>query len=231
MAKQSKRMKEIAKKLDKEVYTFLEAIDLLKSCPHVKFDESVEISMKLGVDPRKADQNVRGVVTLPHGTGKTVRVLVLTTGDKVDEALAAGADFAGSDEYIQKISNGWTNVDVIIATPDMMRDIGKLGKILGPRGLMPTPKAGTVTTDVTKAVEAKKGGQIEFKVDKSSVVNTMVGKLSFDSNHIEGNINTLIEAIYKAKPASQKGLYIKSCSISSTMGPGLKIQPQQFVSA
>lgn len=224
MARESKRMKEINKLLDKEKqYDLLEAVEFLQSCPQVKFDQTLEISMKLGVDPKKADQIVRGTVSLPHGTGKKVRVLVIAKGEKAQEALDAGADYAGDEEYFQKINNGWLDFDAVIATPDMMRDIGKLAKILGPRGLMPTPKAGTVTTDLKKAVQEIKAGKIEYKVDKNSVINNGVGKLSFGKDKLVANVRELLTAIIKAKPAAAKGTYIQSISLSSTMGPGCKI--------
>ena len=204
-------------------YSIEEAVDFLKKMPPVKFDQSVDISLKIGVDPRRSDQLVRGTVTLPNGTGKTLRILVFTQGEKVDEALKAGADYVGNEELFEKVSGGWTDFDAVIATPDMMRHVGKLGKVLGPRGLMPTPKAGTVTTDVSKAVDELKGGKIEFKLDRHAVINNGVGKLSFDANKLVENISTFLQAILKAKPAAAKGHYLRSLSISSTMGPGIKI--------
>lgn len=228
---QSKRRKEISKLFDAgKEYTLEEAVDFLKKAPQVKFDQSVELSMKLGVDPRKADQLVRGTVSLPHGTGKTIRVLVITKGPKEEEAKSAGADYVGNDDYIEKIKGGWTDFDALIVTPDMMREVGKLGKILGPRGLMPTPKAGTVTTDIAKAVTEIKAGKIEFKVDKSSLINAAVGKLSFNPSQIIENILEYLKAIVRAKPASAKGVYIKSLFVSSTMGPGLKINLKEIPS-
>lgn len=225
MGRQSKRFREIAKSIDAEKsHTVEEAVDLLKQFPPVKFDQSVEIALKLGVDPRKSDQNVRGTVTLPNGTGKTTRILVFARGDKMQEALDAGADFAGADDYFEKVGKGWTDFDAVIATPDLMRDVGKLGKVLGPRGLMPTPKAGTVTNDVEKAVNELKGGKIEFKVDRYGVVNSAVGKLSFSAEKLVENIKALIDAIQKSKPSSSKGQYMISLVLSSTMGPGLKIE-------
>ncbi len=224
MGRPSKRIREIAKSLDvQKTYSVKEAIDILKKCPTVKFDQTVEISLKLGVDPRRSDQSVRGTVSLPNGTGKTMKILVFAKGDKVKEALAAGADYAGHEELFEKVNGGWTDFDAVIATPDMMRDVGKLGKVLGPRGLMPTPKAGTVTTDIAKAVAELKGGKIEFKLDRHGVVNNGVGKLSFDADKLEQNIQAFLTAIQRAKPASAKGHYLKSLVISSTMGPGLKI--------
>lgn len=224
MTKRSKRFKEAQKLVDKEKsYVLGDAVDVLKKAPTVKFDESVEIALRIGVDPKKSDQQVRSTVFLPHGSGKTIRVIVFAKGDKAKEALDAGADHAGDQELIDKIKGGWTDFDAIIATPDMMREVGKLGKVLGPRGLMPTPKAGTVTTDVKKAVEDLKKGKIEFKVDKNSVVNNLVGKLSFTKDQLVENIESLLSAILKAKPATAKGQYLCSFFLSSTMGPGLKI--------
>lgn len=225
MGRLSKRFREIAKTLNKEkLYSVEEAIALLKQLPPVKFDQSVEVALKLGVDPRKADQNVRGTVALPNGTGKTIRILVFAKGEKVQDALQAGADYAGNEEYFEKVNGGWTEFDAVIATPEMMRDVGKLGKILGPRGLMPTPKAGTVTADVAKAIAELKGGKIEFKVDRFGVINSAVGKLSFSVDKLAENINALVDAIQKAKPASAKGHFLQSLFLSSTMGPGLKIE-------
>ncbi len=212
-------------------YSVVEAIAILKKCPAVKFDQSVEISLKVGVDPRRSDQLVRGTVTLPNGTGKTLRILVFAQGEKVDEALQAGADYAGNEELFEKVSNGWTDFDAVIATPDMMRNVGKLGKVLGPRGLMPTPKAGTVTTDVSKAVDELKGGKIEFRLDRHAVINNAVGKVSFDDNKLVENIKVFLDAIMKAKPAAAKGHYLRSLSISSTMGPGIKIDLKQAQAA
>lgn len=224
MGRPSKRLREIAKTLDvQKTYSVKEAIDILKTCPTVKFNQTVEVSLKLGVDPRRSDQGVRGTVSLPNGTGKTMKILVFAKGDKVKEALAAGADYAGHEELFEKVNGGWTDFDAVIATPDMMRDVGKLGKVLGPRGLMPTPKAGTVTTDIAKAVQELKGGKIEFKLDRHGVINNGVGKLSFDADKLVQNIQVFLTAIQRAKPASAKGHYLKSLVISSTMGPGLKI--------
>lgn len=225
MGRLSKRFREIAKSIDAEkTHTIEEAVELLKQFPPVKFDQSVEIALKLGVDPRKSDQNVRGTVTLPNGTGKTTRILVFARGDKMQEALDAGADYAGADEYFEKVGKGWTDFEAVIATPDLMRDVGKLGKVLGPRGLMPTPKAGTVTNEIEKAVNDLKGGKIEFKVDRYGVVNSGVGKLSFSTENLVENIKALIDAIQRAKPSTAKGHYMKSLVLSSTMGPGLKIE-------
>ncbi|MGM0440027.1 MAG: 50S ribosomal protein L1 [Chlamydiota bacterium] len=228
MTKNSKRIKDIKRDLDTDkVYTLEEAVDILKSCTPTKFDQSIEISAKMTVDPRKADQLVRGTVSLPYGTGKTLRVLVLAKGDKVQEALDAGAEYAGSDEYITKIKDGWLDFDAVIATPDMMREVGKLGKILGPRGLMPTPKGGTVTMDVASTVGELKAGKIEFKVDKQAVINNAVGKLSFEASKLVENIKTFLAALWRAKPAAVKGQYVQSITISSTMGPGLKLEPRE----
>lgn len=229
MGRSSKRVREIAKSVDvQKAYAVKNAIDVLKKCPPVKFDQSVEISLKMGVDPRKSDQHVRGTVSLPNGTGKSMVILVFARGDKVKEALEAGADFAGHDELIEKISGGWTDFDAVVATPDMMRDVGKLGKVLGPRGLMPTPKAGTVTTDITKAINELKGGKIEFKLDRHGVINSAVGKLSFAVEKLEENINAFLHAVQKSKPASAKGHFLKSLVLSSTMGPGLKIDLREI---
>lgn len=223
----SKRKKETSKLVDlTKQYSLDEAIALLKSCPKTKFDQSVDFSVYLGVDPKKADQLVRGTVGLPHGTGKKITIVVLTQGEKQKEAKEAGADFVGAQELVDKIKGGWTDFSVLVTTPDMMREVGKLGKILGPRGLMPTPKAGTVTTDVTKAVSELKRGKIEFKVDKNSVINRAVGKMSFSVEQIKENINAILSAIIQKKPSSAKGAYIKSVFISTTMGPGLKLDLQ-----
>lgn len=211
-----------------QVHTLAEAIAILKKCPPVKFDQSVEVSIKLGIDPRKADQQVRSTVALPNGTGKTLRVLVFAKGDKAEEAKAAGADYIGDEELIIKIRDGWTDFDAVVATPDMMRDVGKLGKVLGPRGLMPTPKAGTVTADVGRAVTELKGGKVEFRVDRHGVVNNMVGKLSFRDNHLVENVEALVNAVSRAKPPGAKGQYIRSMSVSSTMGPGIKIDTREL---
>jgi large subunit ribosomal protein L1 len=229
MAKRSKRMKEVDKlvELDKS-YKLSEAVEVLKTCPSPKFDQSLNVALKIGVDPRKSDQQVRGTVSLPHGTGQTIVVVVIAKGDKAKEALDAGADFAGADEYLDKIKGGWTNFSALIATPDMMRELGKLGKILGPRGLMPTPKAGTVTNDVAKAVKEVKAGKIEFKVDKTGNVNNAVGKISFEGANLIENLNAYLNAVSKAKPASSKGIYLRGLYLSTTMGPGLKIDLQSI---
>lgn len=224
MGRASKRVREIAKSVDcAKHYKLDEAVEVLQKCPPVKFDQTVEISIHLGVDPKKSDQQVRGTVSLPNGTGKKLRVLVFARGDKVKEALDAGAAFAGSDELFEKVQKGWTDFDAVVTTPDLMREVGKLGKVLGPRGLMPTPKAGNVTTDVASAVREMMGGKIEFKLDKRGVCNCLVGKLSFTSQALVDNVQALLQAIWRAKPQSAKGQYFRSISVSSTMGPGLRI--------
>lgn len=224
MTKRSKRLKKIDELYSREnLYTLNEAVDILKSCPEVKFDQSVEVSIKSGIDVKKSDQQVRGTIALPNGTGKDIRVLVFARADKVKEAEAAGAAFFGNDDLIEKIKGGWTDFDAVVATPDMMREVGKLGKILGPRNLMPTPKSGTVTADVAKAVSELKAGKVEFKNDKSGSINNLVGKLSFDKDKIVQNIEAFLSALTKAKPSAAKGNFISSLTISSTMGPGLRI--------
>jgi len=229
MAKRSKRMKEIDKLVEKDkFYTAEEAVMLLQKCPSPKFDQSMNMMLKIGVDPKKSDQQVRGTVTLPHGTGQKVVLVVIARGDKAKEALDAGADYAGADELVEKIKGGWTDFSALIATPDMMRELGKLGKVLGPRGLMPTPKAGTVTPDVAKAVKEVKAGKIEFKVDKTGNVNSAVGKVSFAKENLVENLQTLMNAINKSKPATAKGTFLKSLYLSTTMGPGLKIDIQSI---
>lgn len=220
----SKRYQDMRKKVDVvKSYTLEEALNVLQGCPKVKFDESVEVSLKVGIDPKKSDQQVRGTVALPKGTGKTIRVVVIAKGEKVQDAKAAGADQVGAEDLVEKIKGGWTDFDALITTPDMMREVGKLGKVLGPRGLMPTPKAGTVTTDVAKAVEELKAGKVEFKVDKSAVINNMVGKVSFEKGALLENILAFLGAVQRAKPSTAKGQYLKSMFLSSTMGPGLRI--------
>jgi large subunit ribosomal protein L1 len=224
MAKLTKKQKEIAKKYDKDkAYPLLEAVSLVKDITLTKFDASVDVDICLGVDPRKADQMVRGVVALPHGTGKTIKVLVLCTPDKENEAKEAGADYYGLDDYIQKIEQGWTDIDVIITMPTTMAKVGKLGKILGPRGLMPNPKSGTVTMDVGKAVKEVKAGKIDFKVDKTGIIHTSIGKSSFSPDKLFDNINELIMTLSKLKPSASKGTYFKDIYISSTMSPSIKI--------
>ncbi|MEI6242367.1 MAG: 50S ribosomal protein L1 [Chlamydiota bacterium] len=227
MTRKTKRAQEIEKIVGNvETFTIEKALDILLKCPKLKFDQSVELSIKLGVDPKKADQQVRGTVSLPHGTGKKMVILVFAKGDKVKEALDAGADYAGHDDLLEKVKEGWTEFTSVISTPDMMREVGKLGKVLGPRGLMPTPKAGTVTNDIAKAIKELKAGKVEFKVDKNGVVNSVVGKLSFQMDKLSENVKMLIQAIQRAKPPASKGIYLQSCYLSSTMGPGLKIEVQ-----
>lgn len=224
MGKPSKRTREIAKLAPADkILSLKEAVEILKKCPPTKFNQSVDIALRTGIDPRRSDQQVRGTVSLPNGTGKKIRVLVFAKGDKAKEALAAGAEFAGHEELFEKVNGGWTDFDAVIATPDLMRDVGKLGKVLGPRGLMPTPKAGTVTNDIAKAVQELKAGKIEFKVDKHGIINNMLGKMSFSADQLVENLRSFLQAIMKAKPASAKGLYLKSAYLSTTMGPGLKL--------
>ena len=230
MSKLTKNQKAAKAKYDStKAYSLSEACGLLKEITYTKFDSSVEISVNLGVDPRKANQMIRGVVTLPNGTGKTVRVLVLCTPDKVDEALAAGADYAGLDESCEKIKEGWTDIDVIICTPSVMAKVGVLGKILGPRGLMPNPKTGTVTMDVASAVKDVKAGKIDFKVDKTGIVHTAIGKVSFTPEQIYQNAAEVLNAIAKLKPQALKGTYMQGASICTTMSPGIKIDLKAFL--
>jgi len=227
MAKLTKKQKEAVSKIEKnKLYSLKDASALIKEVASAKFDESVDIAVKLGVDPRKANQMVRGVVTLPHGTGKDVRVLALVTPDKEAEAKEAGADFVGLDEFLQKIKDGWTDVDVIITMPAVMGKLGPLGRILGPRGLMPNPKTGTVTMEVGKAVQEVKAGKIDFKVDKTGIVHAGIGKVSFDANKIQEKANEIIQTLIKLKPTAAKGTYIKSINISSTMSPAIALDPK-----
>ena len=224
MAKLTKKQKEAHAKLDRsQSYDLAAASALVKDITNVKFDASVDLAIRLGVDPRKANQMVRGVVTLPHGTGKDVKVLALVTPDKEADATAAGADYVGLDEYLQKIKGGWTDVDVIITMPSVMGKLGPLGRILGPRGLMPNPKTGTVTMDVAKAVQDVKAGKIDFKVDKTGIVHAAIGKVSFDAKKIQENANELIQTIIKLKPTAAKGTYVKSVYMSSTMSPSIEV--------
>ena len=219
-----KRYNKSIEKVDRDtIYELGEAVSILKETAAPKFDETIDLSINLGVDPRHADQLVRGTISMPNGTGKNVSILVLAKGESVDKALEAGADFAGSDEYLEKIKSGWTNIDSIIATPEMMPELGKLGRVLGPRGLMPNPKTGTVTNDVEKAVKEIKAGKIEYKVEKNGIVHVGVAKMSFENEKIVENISVFINAIKKAKPATVKGVYMKKVTLSSTMGPGIKI--------
>ena len=226
MSKLTKNQKIAYAKVEDKAYKLSEAAALLKEITFTKFDASVDIDVRLGVDPRKANQMVRGVVTLPHGTGKTVRVLVLCTPDKEAEAQAAGADFVGLDEYVEKIKGGWTDVDVIITTPNVMGKVGALGRILGPRGLMPNPKTGTVTMDVAKAVQEVKAGKIDFKVDKYGIIHTSIGKVSFTPEQIVDNANEVMSTIIKLKPSAAKGTYVKSIFLSTTMSPGIEVDPK-----
>ncbi len=231
MAKQGKNYLESAKLIDREnLYDVAEAIELVQKTAKAKFDETVELHIKLGVDSRHADQQVRGAVVLPHGTGKTKRVLVFAKGDKAKEAENAGADFVGAEELVTKIqSENWFDYDVIVATPDMMGVVGRLGRVLGPKGLMPNPKSGTVTFDVEKAIQDIKAGKVEYRVDKTNIIHVPIGKASFGTEKLRENFNTLMEAVIKAKPAAAKGRYLRSVSISSTMGPGIKINSSKIM--
>ena len=230
MSKLTKNQKAVMAKYDHtKVYTLAEACALLKDITYTKFDSSVEISANLGVDPRKANQMIRGVVTLPHGTGKVVRVLALCTPDKENEAKAAGADFVGLDEYIEKIKGGWTDVDVIVCTPSVMAKVGALGRILGPRGLMPNPKTGTVTMEIGNAIKEVKAGKIDFKVDKTGIVHAAIGKVSFPTEKIYENAAEFLNAVAKLKPQSLKGTYMKSAAVCTTMSPGVKVDIKAFL--
>ena len=232
MSKLSKNMKAAVAKYDpKKQYALAEACGILKDITYTKFDSSVELAVNLGVDPRKANQMIRGVVSLPHGTGKVTRVLVLCTPDKEAEAKEAGADYVGLDEYIEKIKGGWTDVDVIICTPSVMAKVGALGKILGPRGLMPNPKTGTVTMEVGAAVKASKGGKIDIKVDKTGIIHTGIGKVSFSAQQIYENAAEVLNAISKLKPQALKGTYMKSAALCSTMSPGIKVDLKAFLNS
>ena len=210
-----------------KLYKIPEAVETLKQTPAPKFDETVELALAFDVDPKQSDQNVRGTVVLPHGTGKTLRVLVFAKGEQERQARDAGADFVGSEDLIAKIEGGWMDFDAIVATPDLMREVGKLGRILGPRGLMPSPKAGTVTMDVARAVREVKGGKVEFKLDKQGDIHLGVGKRSFPSEHIVANLRSLMEAVWKAKPAAAKGKYVRNAVVSTTMGPGFRLDPSE----
>lgn len=224
MSKKTKAQKAMAELVDRDrLYTPLEAMELVKKTSSAKFDATVDVAIRLGVDPRKADQLVRGTVSLPHGTGKSVRVIVFAAGEKATEAEAAGADVVGSDDLIEKISGGWTDFDVAIATPDQMAKVGRVARVLGPRGLMPNPKTGTVTTDVAKAIADVKGGKIAFRVDKASNLHAILGKASFDPEKLAENYGALIEEILRIKPSSSKGTYLKKVTVSSTMGPGIPV--------
>ena len=228
--KRGKKYLEAAKSIDRAtLYDPAEAIGLAKKAAVAKFDETIEVHIRTGCDGRHADQQIRGAVVLPHGTGKSVKVLVFAKGTKVDEAQAAGADYVGGEELIPKIQNeGWLDFDVVVATPDMMGVVGRLGKVLGPRGLMPNPKAGTVTPDVAKAISEAKAGKIEYRLDKSNIIHCPIGKASFGKEKLEQNFNTLMDAIVKAKPSAAKGAYLKSCTVSSTMGPGVKVSTAKY---
>lgn len=226
--KVTKRTKTIKIDKDKE-YSLAEAVKKLKEVSKVKFDESLDCAIRLGVDPRHADQMVRGTVSLPHGTGKSVTVLVIAKGNLAEEALKVGAEYAGFEEYIEKIKGGWADIDVIIATPDTMAEVGKLGRVLGPKGLMPNPKSGTVTNDVAKAVKEVKAGKIEFRVEKAGIVHSTLGKLSFTEDQLVDNAKAFLQTIIKLKPSSAKGTYVKSLYLSSTMGPGIKINKDETV--
>lgn len=229
MVKRGKKHLEAAKQIDQtKVYEIEEAISVLKELPKANFDETVEVALRLGVDPKKADQQIRGAMVLPNGTGKTQRVLVFAKGEKAKEAEAAGADYVGDAEYIEKINGGWFEFDVIVATPDMMAEVGKLGRVLGPRGLMPNPKTGTVTFEVEKAVNEIKAGKVEYRVDKQSNIHVPFGKVSFENNKLAENLVAIIEQIVKVKPQSAKGIYMKNVSISSTMGPGIKLDVSNY---
>lgn len=230
MAKRGKKYQESAKLVDKAtLYEVSDAIALLAQTAKAKFDETVEVHLKLGVDGRHADQQVRGAIVLPHGTGKSKRVLVFAKGDKAKEAEAAGADFVGAEELAQKIqSQNWFEFDVVVATPDMMGVVGRLGKVLGPKGLMPNPKSGTVTMDIEKALQEIKAGKVEYRLDKTNIIHTPIGKASFGPEKLTDNFNALLDAVIKAKPAAAKGQYLKSVTVATTMGPGIKINPMKF---
>ncbi|WP_232699782.1 50S ribosomal protein L1 [Brevibacillus daliensis] len=225
MPKHGKKYLEAAKQIDKNtVYPVSEALELVKKVATAKFDETIEAAYRLGVDPKRADQQIRGAVVLPHGTGKVQRVLVFAKGEKAKEAEAAGADYVGDSDMLAKIQGGWFEFDVIVATPDMMGEVGKLGRVLGPKGLMPNPKTGTVTFDVTKAVNEIKAGKIEYRVDKTGIIHAPIGKVSFDAEKLAENLATLTEALNRAKPAAAKGVYMRNVTISSTMGPGVRVE-------
>jgi large subunit ribosomal protein L1 len=223
MKESGKHVEKARKLVEPREYKLAEASELIKKAHHTKFNETVELAINLGVDPKHSDQVVRGTVVLPHGLGKTVRVLVIASGDKVREATEAGADFVGGEDMVTKVAGGWTDYDAVIATPDMMKSAGKLGKVLGPRGLMPNPKTGTVTFDVAKAIGETKGGKVEFRVDKAGIVHCGIGKINFDAAKLAENAHAIINAVIKAKPAAAKGKYVKRITLTSTMGPGIQI--------
>ncbi|AGR26768.1 TPA_asm: 50S ribosomal protein L1 [Listeria monocytogenes] len=226
MAKKGKKYQDALKQIDaNKVYTAEEAVELAKKIDFAKFDATVEVAFRLGVDPKKADQQIRGAVVLPNGTGKTQHVLVFAKGEKAKEAEAAGADYVGESEFVEKINQGWFEFDVIVATPDMMGEVGKLGRVLGPKGLMPNPKTGTVTMDVTKAVNEIKAGKVEYRVDKAGNVHAAIGKVSFDAAKLVENFRTVNDVLQKAKPAAAKGTYVKNLSVTTTFGPGIKVDP------
>lgn len=228
MAKKGKKYSEAFAKVDRTIkYPIDEAIELVKSISFENFDASMELAFNLNLNPRKAEQNLRGALVLPHGTGKTKRVLVFARGEKAQEAKDAGADYVGDDEFVEKIKEGWFEFDVVIATPDMMATLGKIGRLLGPKGLMPNPKTGTVTMDISKAVEDSKGGKITYRVDKFGNILVVFGKVSFDTQKLVDNYNTILETIKKARPSTVKGVYMKNVSVSSTMGPGVKVETQK----
>jgi large subunit ribosomal protein L1 len=231
VAKHGKKYREAVQKVETRPYQLREALDLAKDAAYAKFDESVEVALRLGVDPKHADQMVRGTVVLPHGLGKTARVLVFATGEKIREAEEAGADHVGGEELAKRIEGGWLDFDAVVATPDMMRVVGRLGKVLGPRGLMPNPKAGTVAVDVAKAVQEIKAGKVEFRVDKTGIIHGPIGKLSFGTDKLKENADALINAVVKAKPSAAKGKYVKGLSLSSTMGPGIKVDELSIMAA
>ncbi|SEB18823.1 large subunit ribosomal protein L1 [Thalassobacillus cyri] len=230
MAKQSKRYQEAQKLVDREkAYEVKEAVELVKETSKAKFDETVEAAFRLGVDPKKADQQIRGAMVLPHGTGKTQRVLVFAKGEKAKEAEAAGADYVGDQDMINKINQGWFDFDVVVATPDMMAEVGKLGRVLGPKGLMPNPKTGTVTFEVEKAVQEIKAGKVEYRVDKSANIHVPIGKVSFDTDKLVENFEAITDTLVKAKPQAAKGTYMKNSAIASTMGPGIKVDVSSYI--
>jgi large subunit ribosomal protein L1 len=230
MSTTTKRLSKAAEQVDRnKLYDAREALALVKELATAKFNETVEVAARLGVDPKKQDQQVRGAVVLPDGTGKTARVLVFAKGDKAKEAEAAGADYVGDDDMIQKVSQGWFDFDVVVATPDMMGAVGRLGRVLGPKGLMPNPKTGTVTLDVTRAVQEIKAGKIEYRLDKAGIIHAPIGKVSFDTEQLVANFHALMDALQKAKPSGAKGQYFKSVTVSSTMGPGVRVNVQRIL--